>query len=401
MNILFLTLSPEIKVNCSDGVYNSVLFEIAKHHKVYIVAPVQRREKKDTSIIKNGNYTILNVKTGNITKSHLIEKGIATLMIQGQYKKAINKYFKDVKFDLILYSTPPITFYSVINYIKTRDGSKTYLMLKDIFPQNAVDLNMMGKNGVLYKHFRKQEINLYKISDRIGCMSPKNKEYLLDHNPYLKKEKVEIFPNSVSILKDNESNLELKKYYRKKYNIPKGARVFIYGGNLGKPQDVPFIIDCLKKVSSIKDAFFVICGNGTDYSKMEEFILASSFSNILLLKNMPKEEYKKFLNIGDVGLLFLDYRFTIPNFPSRLLDYMEKGMSVLACTDPNTDVGDIIEDNGFGWKCYSNNSKEFKAKVEEVCELSELSIRKMGLNGVKYLRKHYNSVETTKLLLVA
>lgn len=59
----------------------------------------------------------------------------------------MKKYFGGVKFDIILYSTPPITFNNVIRYAKKMSGGKamTYLMLKDIFPQNAVDMGMLSK----------------------------------------------------------------------------------------------------------------------------------------------------------------------------------------------------------------------------------------------------------------
>lgn len=82
----------------------------------------------------------MKVKTLNIQKTNLIEKGVGTLLLEYQYQQAIHTYWKDVKFDLILYSTPPITFNKVIASLKIRYGAKTYLLLKDIFPQNAVDL---------------------------------------------------------------------------------------------------------------------------------------------------------------------------------------------------------------------------------------------------------------------
>ena len=58
-----------------------------------------------------------------------------TIMIEYQYLIAIKKHFKNVKFDMVMYSTPPITFNKIIKYFKTRQNSKTYLILKDIFPQ--------------------------------------------------------------------------------------------------------------------------------------------------------------------------------------------------------------------------------------------------------------------------
>ena len=64
--------------------------------------------------------------------------------------------------------------------------------------------------------------------------------------------------------------------------------------------------------------------------------------------------------------IFLDHRFTIPNFPSRLLGYMQAKLPVLACTDKNTDIGKVVVEGGFGWWCESNDVGEFGRVVERV-----------------------------------
>ena len=396
MNILFLSLLDIDSFDC-ENIYMDLLNElIKKKNNLFIVSPIERRNKSKTHVITKNNSKLLRVKIGNIQKTNIIEKGISTILIESQFKKAIKKYFRNIKFDLILYATPPITFCNTIKYFKKRDNARTYLMLKDIFPQNAVDLNMFSKKSIFYKYFRKKEINLYKISDTIGCMSPKNKEYLLKHNDFLDESKVEVFPNCINPKNSNKRNMKLNEKYRKKYNIPLHSKVFMYGGNLGKPQGIPFIIECLKNVSDIKNAFFVICGDGTEYKKIESYQNKFKMKNLLLIKSLPKNEYTELLNVADVGLIFLDYNFTIPNFPSRLLSYMEKGIPVLSCTDPNTDIGDIIEGNNFGWKCYSNDASEFKKNVEKIMEMSNKELESFGENGLIFLIKKYSCRENLK-----
>ena len=85
----------------------------------------------------------------------------------------------------------------MIRFLKERDHCATYLLLKDIFPQNAVDIGLMKEGGFVYKRFRGKEKLLYALSDRIGCMSPANVEYLLAHNPEIAPEKVHVNPNSI------------------------------------------------------------------------------------------------------------------------------------------------------------------------------------------------------------
>ena len=132
---------------------------------------------------------------------------------------AIKKYFADVKFDLVLYPTPPVTQVTTVEYVKKRDGAKSYLLLKDIFPQNAVDIGMMKKTGpksILYKMFRKKEEKLYKISDYIGCMSQANVDYVIKHNPGIDASKVHINPNSVEKTPQTLLSVEEKRKIREK-----------------------------------------------------------------------------------------------------------------------------------------------------------------------------------------
>ena len=164
MNVLFLGL---IKFNSYDEreIYPDVLREFIKNgHNVYSVMPIERREKGKTVLIDEGeNKKILKVKTLNLQKTSLFEKGLAFLTITGKFKRAIRKYFKGVKFDLVLYPTPPITLCGVVGYIKKRDDAKTYLMLKDIFPQNSLDLGILRKSGLkgfIYRYFKRKERKL-------------------------------------------------------------------------------------------------------------------------------------------------------------------------------------------------------------------------------------------------
>ena len=295
----------------------------------------------------------------------MIEKGISTLSVEQIYIKGIKKHFSAVKFDLVIYSTPPITFSKAIEYVKKRDGAKTYLLLKDIFPQNAVDLGMItttGPKSLIYKIFRHKEKQLYAISDRIGCMSQANVAYVIQHNPEIDPGVVEVCPNSIEVV-DKSVGVEARKQIREKYGIPLDKKVFVYGGNLGKPQGVDFLIKCLR-AQHTPGAFFLIVGNGTEYGKLEQFLSAEKPENVMLMKRLAKDDYDTMVGACDVGMIFLDHRFTIPNFPSRILSYMQAKLPVLAVTDISTDVGKVVVEGGFGWWCESNRVEKFRELID-------------------------------------
>lgn len=390
MNIVFLTTGGFKSIE-QHAIYPDLLRAFRDMgHKVYTVCAYEKREGKATELIEEGGAFSLHVRIGNLTKCGMLEKGISTLMIESQYKNAIKKYFSDVKFDLVLYSTPPITLVKVVEFIKKRDGAKSYLLLKDIFPQNAVDIGMMkktGLKGLLYHFFKAKEKKLYEISDYIGCMSPANVEYVLKNNPEISPDRVEVCPNSVDI-RDMSVNAEDRRAIREKYGIPLDKKVFIYGGNLGRPQGIPHLIDCLKAESENSEVFFVVIGSGTEYKRLSEYYNKNIDGNMKLMERLPKEDYEKMVGACDVGMIFLDHRFTIPNFPSRLLSYTQAKMPILAVTDPNTDVGKIAKEGGFGVWCESNSVEQFSSAVKKMLTMD---LKGMGERGFEYTRENYSA----------
>ena len=398
MNILFLTIGRMESIE-DHAIYPDLLRQFRDAgHAVYTVSTREKRLGLPTEYREDHGAHALRVQIGNITKCGLIEKGISTVAIEGQYKRAIRQYISDVRFDLVLYSTPPITLAGVVKYIKRRDHASTYLLLKDIFPQNAVDLGMMSRRGIkapLYWYFRRREKQLYAISDRIGCMSQANVDYLLRHNPELAPQKAEVCPNSIDVVDLRISQAE-REAIREKYGIPPDKRVFVYGGNLGKPQGIPFLIDCLKTQEQNTEAYFLIVGNGTEFGKLQAYFDAMQPKNMKLLKSIPKEDYDRMAAACDVGMIFLDHRFTIPNFPSRLLSYLQAGLPVLACTDPNTDIGKVIVDGGFGWWCESNDAGGFGEVIYEALR-TDTGI--MGENARIYLSEHYHAEKAYQIII--
>ena len=367
-------------------------------HDVYVVAGMSKKDHRETHLAEEAGCQILRVKIGGNKKANVITKGLTTLRLPQWYIKAIRQYYADVKFDLVMYPTPPITHYQTVKFIKKRDGAGSYLLLKDIVPQNAVDIGMMRKSGpmgLLYRYFRAEEKRLYAISDHIGCMSQANVDYVLRHNPDVDPAKVEICPNAIEV-RDMSVSAEVRAELREKYGLPQDKKIFVYGGNLGKPQGIPFLLECLERHKDHLDAWFLIVGDGTEYKKLEAWFEKTQPGNMKLMKRLPKEDYDRMVAACDVGMIFLDHRFTIPNFPSRLLSYMQAKLPALCCTDPNTDVGRVCEEGGFGWWCSSDDPDAFGSLVDRI--VTE-DLTAMGQRGFDYLNEHYTADKACRTIL--
>ena len=387
MNILFLSVSTAVSNLNNRGIYPDLLREfVFNNHDIYIVCPSERRFKKKTKYFISNNVHILKVETLNITKSNFIEKGIATILIDYQYNRAINKYFNSVKFDLILYATPPISFNSLIQKLKIKHNCKSYLMLKDIFPQNAIDLGLINQGSFLHRYFKRKEKLLYSVSDYIGCMSKANLEYILKNNE-INKEKLEICPNSISII--NRKADSTKEIFFDKYNIPNDIPVFLFGGNLGLAQGIEFLLKVLTSNKNRKDSYFLIVGSGNKSHLIQNWIDKNNPSNVKLINQLERTEYDILESYCDVGMIFLDSRFTIPNFPSRILSYMECKLPLLIATDKFSDLRKVAVNNGFGIWSVSDDLENFNKNFDFFVKNCK-NRKQMGINGYNFLVNNYD-----------
>lgn len=393
MRILYIATSfPE--PNKGATIYTDLaeaLYEAG--HEIAIAVSEQARNKKYTEMKKERGLDVLRIVTGNYYDVGYIEKGITTLKIPILMRKGINRYLSNRKFDLILFEAPPVTNAGLVEWAKKKFNCPAYLMLKDIFPQNAVDLGIMKYNSLLFKYFAAKEKKLYKTADYIGCMSFANKQYVIEHNLWLSSEKVEIFPNTKKLTDD----IRLDSFpMRNRYEIPKEACVFLFGGNMGRPQYIDLLCNVVKGCKDEEKIYFLFVGRGTDRYKLENTIEENNIKNALVIENLPRSEFEQITKECDVGLIVLDPRFTIPNYPSRILSYMEYGKPVLAATDKVTDIKELIQEAQCGEWVWSGDVDTFINKVKEMATKKRLSIQ--GINGRKYIEDNFKVEHSIKIL---
>jgi len=200
---------------------------------------------------------------------------------------------------------------------------------------------------------------------------------------------VEICPNSFAV--QSEECIVNSDEVRAKYGLPVGKPIFFYGGNLGKPQGIPFLIECLDANKDREDCHFLVVGNGFEYPKIKNWYESTRPKSVTVMQSLPKADYDQLAESCDVGLIFLDYRFTIPNYPSRLLACMMAKKPIIACTDPNCDTGSIAEGNGYGYWCPSNSVEAF---TKDVDRMLESDIKQMGEKGYRFYLDNYTVQHT-------
>ncbi len=391
--ILILLLTYDKK---NQNLYFDLVEEfVKKGHYVTVITINERKNKMRTYAEQNGNLRVLYVKTGNMFGVNFIEKGISTFTLGFLFKRAIKNYFSSEKFDLVVSPTPPISFTEVIKYLKDNFNTKSYLILRDIFPQNAMDLGII-KNKILFNIFRKKEKKLYKISDYIGCMSQGNINFLIQHNPKVNKEKLHILRNWGKPL-----NRELidKDIIRAKYGFDAKDFLIIFGGNMGKPQGLEFLLKLANRTLEYKDVKFVLVGKGNEKAKLEEIKRKKNLNNVFFIDYIPRDEYEDFVSACDLGVVSLHSCFTIPNIPSKTVDYCKLGLPILAAIDKNTDYGKILEEEiKAGKASIYGEIEEYLENFENLYKNKE-KLKEYSKNGVKYYSEYLTSETAYKTIM--
>ena len=321
-------------------------------HRVMIISCTS--EERESYFEERDSISTGYVRVPDQFSSGKIKKGLIQLLLGRKMLKGVKKYFWNEKVDIIIYPTPPVTLAGILKPLKDHFKAVNYLMLKDIFPQNAVDLHMMKEGSFIHRLFKGMEEELYAYSDVIGCMSSKNMDYIGVNEGESVLGKLEIFPNTVKVLETEPEEPRSED----------GEKVsFIFGGNLGKPQAVDRLL-----------------------------------KGIELLKELPRREYEELLKSADVGIVSLSPDFTIPNYPSRILSYMQMGKPILAVTDKNTDIRELVTtDACCGYWCYSGDEKAFAGTVKKIVSEKEL-LPALGRNGRGYLKENFNVERSVDIL---
>lgn len=395
MKILFICSDFPFKKSGSN-LYTDLADElVAAGHDISVVVSEEKKKIQKDYIEYDRNFKCLRVKTGNIYEVGFVEKTLSFMRISNYLIKSIKKNLSKEKFDLILFQSPPVTFHKVVKWAMKKYNCNSYLMMKDIFPQNGVDIGLYGHMHPAYLYFRMHEKKLYKTATYIGCMSLGNIKYIKEHNPYLDESKLELFPNTVKITENIILSNNEKLKIREKYGISKDDIVAVYGGNFGKPQGLDFLINVIEQYKNDKKIKFLLIGKGTEKQKIYNLIGEKKLKNVLMYDYIPREDYEKILKACDIGLIFLDKRFTIPNYPSKTLSYFECSLPIMAAIDKSTDYGKDLEKIGAGYWVENGDIEAYKIKMNFLIENQSLR-ENMGKKGRKHLEKFLNVTQSVK-----
>jgi glycosyltransferase involved in cell wall biosynthesis len=260
------------------------------------------------------------------------------------------------RWDGMVWYAPSIFFGPIANALKKASGCKGYLIIRDIFPEWAADMGLMGR-GLPYKFFKAVANYQYSVADVIGVQTPGNEAYFKNWQQRAGR-KLEVLQNWLADAPDAGCSIEIAK------TPLAGRKVFVYAGNMGVAQGMDILLDLAEKLIHRTDVGFLFVGRGSDVKKLAADAQARDLQNVLFEDEIHPDEIPGLYAQCHVGLIALDPRHKSHNIPGKFLSYMQSGLPVLANINAGNDLVQVITEERVGQVCKNN-------RLEDLLELTE------------------------------
>lgn len=320
-------------------------WSIEEHGRLEIVR-FKAPRTKDINYVRRtlGEFVMPFAMLGNLRKSPLVRE----------------------KWDGIIWYSPSIFHGPFANALKRQSGAKGYLIIRDIFPEWAVDMGLMGP-GLPYMFFKLIARYQYSVADIIGVQTSGNLKYFTEWGGKSDR-KLEVLQNWLGPIVNRPCSIRIDKTQLA------GRKIFVYAGNMGVAQGMDIILDLAESLQRRGDIGFLFVGRGSDAKRLAQEVDVRGLRNVLFRDEIDPDEIPDLYAQCHAGIVALDPRHKSHNIPGKFLTYMQSGLPVLANINPGNDLSGIIRDEKVGTESEDNSLDSLVVLAEELIESLDVEL---------------------------
>ena len=304
---------------------------------------------------------VVRLKTPKTKDTNYIRRTIGELLMPFfmlwhlRFSKLCNQ-----KWDGIVWYSPTIFLGLLVYMLKKNSNCKSYLIIRDIFPEWAVDMGLMGR-GLPYFFFKGIANFQYSVADVIGIQTPGNRVYFenWENNP---SKNLEVLNNWLAEKPTQQCSITVSDTQLA------GRKIFVYAGNMGIAQGMDILLELADQLQSRQDIGFLFVGRGSEVQKLRKETQKRKPENILFFDEIDPDEISSLYDQCHVGLISLDSRHKSHNIPGKFLSYMQSGLPVLASVNDGNDLVALIESEKIGQVSTNYSASNLKKNAEKLIE---------------------------------
>jgi len=334
---------PPMRTSCAVQMYDLGQALIKAGHQVTMIVPVVAQAEK-VCLQMQGGVQLVQVHALQTKDVNYVQRIFAELInpfLMWHHLKKQSE-FTDMHVDGLIWYSPTIFWGPLIKRLKRTFEVPSYLILRDIFPDWAIDLGVL-KKGPTYLFLKLVEAYQYRQANTIGVQSPNNLHYFIQKNPSLK--------GRAQVLWNWGTNSDLQKPCSINLATSSlvGRTICIYAGNMGVAQGIEVLFNLAASLKDDPNLGFVFVGRGSEVASLRARMHAENLTNVLLFDEIDHDEIPSLYAQCDIGLLSLDLRHRTHNIPGKLITYLHAGLPVFGLVNPGNDVIDMTQEAKIGY----------------------------------------------------
>lgn len=303
---------------------------------------------------------VLRLKTPRTKDMNYVRRTLGEFMMPYAMLRQLRQSpLANAQWEGIVWYSPTIFLGPMVKALKQQSKTRSYLIIRDIFPEWALDMGLMGP-GLPYKFFKAIAKGQYAAADAVGVQTPGNLAYFEDWKREYPQRSVEVLQNWLSPAQVQGCSIDVSQ------SSLAGRKIFVYAGNMGVAQGMDVLLDLAEHMRERKDVGFLFVGRGSDAQRLRESAQARGLDNVLFQGEIDPDEIAGLYAQAHVGLVALDPRHKTHNIPGKFLSYMQSGLPVLAVVNAGNDMVQLVVDRGVGVACSDRDAATLATHATEL-----------------------------------
>lgn len=303
--------------------------------------------------------SVLRLKAPKAKNMGHASRALAELIMPFAMMRALrNSPVAQTRWDGVIWYSPSIFHGPLAARLKKASGCRSYLVIRDIFPEWAVDMGLLSR-GLAYHFFSLVARYQYRVADAIGVQSRGNRRYFSDWERRPGR-RLEVLQNWLGSPGQQKCAIEIEN------TVLAGRKLFVYAGNMGVAQGMDIFIDLANKLRRRSDIGFLFVGRGSEVTRLKQKSDELKLDNILFCDEIHPDQIPDLYQHCTAGIVALDPRHKSHNIPGKFLTYMQCGLPVLANVNAGNDLAEIIRKEKVGAVTEHNDLEELERLAEQL-----------------------------------
>lgn len=287
--------------------------------------------------------------------------------------------------EVFLYTTNPPYLGFVGAFVSLLKRHNYVVLLHDSYPELAVWVGKVRKNGVIDRIWRWCNRIMYKRARQTIVLSEAAKRLVCD-NYGPEPDRVHVIPNWADPNK-LKPKPKTKSRFANQHGLVEPFTV-LYSGNLGMYYEFNML---LEGAEQLKDENFrlVFIGAGAQYNTLSNHIEKSKNTNIQLHPYQPQEQFNDALNSCDALIVTIAKGIDGISFPSKLYTSLSVGKPIIAFSPINSELRLIVEQYDVGTWLEIDDTEGFVDCIRNMMSNPE-EVQATGIRSRQLLKTKYS-----------